>query len=49
MPRKKTRKPVKGTKTYIHPGHLPPAVVKATPVKSLPQVPRQRPIRIPGR
>jgi hypothetical protein len=49
MPRKKTPKPVKGTKTDVRSGNLLPAIVKATPVKTLPQVPRQRPIRIPGR
>jgi hypothetical protein len=47
MPRKKTPRPVKGKKTHVP--VTDPGTPRARHAKVVAQVPRVRPIRIPGR
>jgi hypothetical protein len=50
MPRKKTPKPVKGSKPHASQRGFDPATLKGTAVRGQPRVPRGiRPMRIPGK
>lgn len=49
MPRSKKPKPVKGKPVPAQKRGFDPAALKGTAIKGHPQVPRVRPIRIPGK